>query len=36
MLRYYFKINPDALSDEDWAMMVKDVEWLAKTITPKD
>lgn len=30
-LRYYMHISdPDSLSDEDWAMRFKEIEWLRK------
>ena len=31
-LRYYMHISdPDSLSDEDWAMRFKEIEWIRKT-----
>lgn len=27
-IRYYLHIDPDTLSDEEWAMRVKEVDWL--------
>lgn len=30
-LRYYMHISdPDSLSDEDWAMRFKEIEWIRK------
>nr|DAE28544.1 MAG TPA: hypothetical protein [virus sp. ctOZh10]DAX94446.1 MAG TPA: hypothetical protein [Caudoviricetes sp.]DAX96964.1 MAG TPA: hypothetical protein [Caudoviricetes sp.] len=27
-LRYFFKINPDLLTDEEWAMRVEELKWI--------
>lgn len=27
-LRYYFHLNPDELTDEEWAMAWKELEWV--------
>ncbi|MDD4437287.1 MAG: hypothetical protein PHS04_04545 [Tissierellia bacterium] len=29
-LRYYLHIEPDALSDDEWAVAIKALEWLRK------
>lgn len=29
MIRFFFKENPEALSDEDFAQRVKELKWLA-------
>lgn len=29
MIRYYFKEDPEMLSDEDFAVRVKELKWLA-------
>ncbi len=30
-LIYYMHIDPDTLTDEEWAARVKELEWLRKT-----
>ncbi len=32
LLRYHFKIDPDILSDEEWAMRWNELEWVLKKI----
>lgn len=29
-LRYYLHINPDELTDEEWALQAKSLEWVRK------
>lgn len=30
-LRYYMHVSdPDSLTDEEWAMMIRDLEWIRK------
>jgi hypothetical protein len=36
LIRHYLHTDPDKLTDEKWAMMAKDVEWLIKFLNPKD
>ncbi len=30
MLRYFLHIDPDTLTDEEWAIQVKSLEWIRK------
>ncbi len=30
MIRFFFKENPDLLSDEDYAVRIKELTWLGK------
>jgi hypothetical protein len=36
-LRYYMHVSdPDSLSDEEWAMLVKELEWIRKEEAKKN
>jgi hypothetical protein len=28
MIRYYFHIDPDTLSDQQWAILIEDLRWI--------
>jgi hypothetical protein len=27
-IRYYMHLDPDSLSDDEWAMVIRDLEWI--------
>jgi len=35
LIRHYCHVEPDDLSDEEWCMMAKDVEWFFKKTNPE-